>query len=489
MFPPTCAPLLVWRAGTLLKTKSMDIKTGGKRLRLPLFFAWMLLTACLVWNVYAQDVEQVSLGVGATEQVFYSFENGEVGRMSLSDWDLAFDVGLGAWQTAVRFNHVRLISHPGGALQEVSLYRVDGRDNLKDEATWTPLHDESTSWDYSAFTPKDLPMVDDYGWGIYDSGTHNINGKEDRYYVLRYKDADGETQEEKCLQLAGLVFEADRTQQYIFSYATLHPDGMLGSPTQVAISRADYATKNFVYLSLDGNGAHAGEVRDLEPPKNAWDIVFTRYETAATMEGVTMHVPSIGVLLNNGMEATKQVLVQGTPAIPADADFSGDRDVIGYDWKVFDHNTLAYTLVSDRVYFVRRPSTTQRPTSDIWWLAFTDFVDVPGPTTISFKKMLYEDPNAGMLRKDIVRPRSFFSPPVGVYPNPFIRGDDQWLSVGGYQETTLPCFFRILDQTGRQVQGPTACHAAFLVPDGLPVGTYLITFGEGGLGRQRFIIK
>jgi hypothetical protein len=114
---------------------------------------------------------------------------------------------------------------------------------------------------------------------------------------------------------------------------------------------------NYVWYSF----ASGGSVVNLEPPENAYDLLFTQYTTLLyTSLGEAYPYLVTGVLLNrNGVEAVKDsthnfstVTLQDVMNTPLTASL----DAIGYDWKTFNFDAGSYTVRTNIFYVIRDKS-------------------------------------------------------------------------------------------------------------------------------------
>lgn len=118
---------------------------------------------------------------------------------------------------------------------------------------------------------------------------------------------------------------------------------------------------SLMYFSFSNNGT----VVQQAPPADDWDFVFTKYTHVYFDEPVGSpyrYYPVTGALLNIWNQTSGSVMkldsvpnyvpfdqfkydnVQGMP-------FSGNADVIGFDWKYYDFNNSQYFITPD-LYFV-----------------------------------------------------------------------------------------------------------------------------------------
>jgi hypothetical protein len=106
----------------------------------------------------------------------------------------------------------------------------------------------------------------------------------------------------------------------------------------------------YSYLSFD-NG---GKLVDAEPAKDTWDLVFTRY-SYVFYDPYYLPYIVVGALSN---PQTVECYVDSTVSFEntllpdlKTQNFAATRDVIGYDWKLYDFTE--YKALPYRIYFVR----------------------------------------------------------------------------------------------------------------------------------------
>jgi hypothetical protein len=141
----------------------------------------------------------------------------------------------------------------------------------------------------------------------------------------------------------------------------------LNGAVQVLTVNKD-STYNFTFVSLQ----NTGEIISVEPPKATWDLVFTQYTHI-------FHQPPTPYLVTGCLQNTWQTgSVMDTVSAFENIDYnfaasrtlSGHRDVIGYNWKVF--NGTEFTIVPQRNYIIRDSE------GFFYKLRFTDFYDDNG---------------------------------------------------------------------------------------------------------------
>ena len=174
----------------------------------------------------------------------------------------------------------------------------------------------------------------DYGWGVYNSQTHDVIG--DSLFVIKLNDGS--------LKKIFIEKRAAMSNSFSIQYGDID-----GAGETKEISCNSYASKNFIYFSLT-----TGEVLDNEPDSESWDIVFTKYHDESIPYIVT------GVLTNMDREAAEVRNMDPDEADPSDAKFTTDISVIGSDWKSFDMGSFSYVIEPDLTYFVKSGDNTYK---------------------------------------------------------------------------------------------------------------------------------
>lgn len=167
------------------------------------------------------------------------------------------------------------------------------------------------------------------------------------YLIERGLDPDGNS-----LGFVQLVFDSLKHGTYYFRFAGL--DGL----SQHSATVTKDSTVNYIWYSFSGGGS----VKNLEPKKDSYDLLFTQYSTLLfTSEGAAYPYIVTGVLLNrNGIVAAikdsildfNAVTLSNVNSLP----LSSALDVIGYDWKSFSFNSGGYTVRTGIFYVIRDKS-------------------------------------------------------------------------------------------------------------------------------------
>ncbi|MFA5574028.1 MAG: T9SS type A sorting domain-containing protein [Brumimicrobium sp.] len=298
--------------------------------------------------------EAVTVSIEGNKVAWYSLENGEKGNNDAAGWDIAFD--LKAQDAAIRTNDaygVSLYEFPGGFAEW---------DNITEQNTTglTPLYNSDTIWRTGAFNQIKDPFFPqplfDYGWGTYDSGTHNVIGY--RVFIIErtgvYK---------KKIKIDEM--ESSGGGRYRFTIADI--DG--SNELNLVLEKSDYGNQQFAYYNIETNTFPAHEVA----PKDEWDLYFTKYQTIVTHPtyGSMMYPAPAGILTNENVQSVK---VEGVNVATYNdywgKNFSPNINIIGWEWCGYNFGvggTHTFNPAPDEMYFVKAVN------GDVWKLVFTGY--------------------------------------------------------------------------------------------------------------------
>jgi hypothetical protein len=290
--------------------------------------------------MYSQQT--VSMGPGYIYDVFYSLEDGVIDFVERDDWDLAFftDPMSGGIITNCGTsleNHVRLWAYPNG--DSTAWMNID----TNGLAGWPLLYNGEDSWENGAFNRNALGSPD-YGWGVKDAATGNING--DSIFIIQL--ADG-TYKQLWIQK-----KITAENKYKIRWADIDNT----SEDHETLNIDNYLGMNFAYFDFE-----SGSLFDREPETDEWDLLFTRYHA---LQEVGVHYLVAGVLSN--------VNTPGNRFYPVSIDFNDwflqplepTKATIGWDWKWFSFAT-GWNIEDSMLYFI------QSPNGNVYKLYFTDF--------------------------------------------------------------------------------------------------------------------
>ena len=271
-----------------------------------------------------ERTESVTLSAGYANDVYYSFTTGVVATTPRASWDIAFSV-------STRSSSI-LINESAGV--ELKVYPNTttwpaGAVDITNYANWTSLRNSNTDWEEGAFNANATGHPN-YGWGIYDMNTHNIDGA--AVYIIKLRNGS--------FKKIMIEKKYSSLQKYSFRYANVDGTG------EVAVSDLILSNSkaNYVYYDLSTNTR-----LDREPDASTWDLLFTKWED------INNNQPYIvtGVLQNIGVKAID--ITTSTPATVTytNDQFVSDINTIGYDWKLFNNSTYTYDVATNRVFIVK----------------------------------------------------------------------------------------------------------------------------------------
>lgn len=343
-------------------------------------------------SAMAQTTDSIQAGGSYANDVYYSFETGQVKEVTNSDWQLAFSIGN--FNVAVRANTTTGSTKNG----QVAMYEMPDTDTTQWAAfdttnyktTWALLNNSDEDWGGGALNQNSLSQFD-YGWGEYNSSTHTISGH--RLYLAIVTSG--------ASTLYKKVWVLNKTMG-TWNVRIANLDGT--DSHDLVMASTSYSTKNFVYVSLV-----TSSIVDREPANTAWDFILTRY---AALQATTppVYYPSVGILTNVGVTVSEVRGLEETTTTLADtATFSENISTIGADWKQLNNSTFAFYAADSLSYFVKNQS------GDIWKLVFTNFTSGSSPSgtgrAVFNKTKVFSKPFTGLNNVSSI---STFT----VYPNP-----------------------------------------------------------------------
>lgn len=322
-------------------------------------------------HIQAQEEQNVSMGAGYVDEVFFSLKNGIVKTAPRNTWDIAFYTQ--AFSAGIIINDgagVALYAYPKAGADGWNDFDTTGM------STWTPLFNNTTSWEEGAFN-RNASGHPDYGWGVYNMNSHDVNG--DSLFLI--KPIDG------VYRKLNIVKKMSSQNKYIIRYANL--DGTNDNTDTLDVS--PYINRlNMAFSFTTG-------IVDREPLMVEWDLLFTRYY--ALVQNTPYPV--------NGVLQKPQISVaQVENVAPGFTDFAGmtflsDADVIGHDWKTINMQTFQWEISDSLAYFIKAQD------SAVYKLVFDGFSGGSSGTT-TFSLQLLEPSSIGFSQIQGVK----------VYPNP-----------------------------------------------------------------------
>lgn len=301
-----------------------------------------LLTSCekkekaIILPPISADIRPGTVNIGEQyeTQIFYDFESNKVVESNSFDaWDLSFEASKTGY-------HVWM----NGGL-DIYIYNTHTTDLAA--LTELPAGISPSSWGYD--DPggyADSTAVGD--WRNKGDGT-----SKNEVYIVKLHDT--------AYRKFSIV-SADE-DKYVIRWARLN-----ATTTQtITLNKND--AYNFIYFSFNRG------IVVPEPPKNDWDIVFTRYRHIYKELDNYPYVLN-GVLSNPAGVAVAADSIHTFDNITAEVAASSlkttARDIIGFDWKVYDFGAAKYIINSRKNYIV------QSRNGMVFKLRFTGFYNKGG---------------------------------------------------------------------------------------------------------------
>ena len=197
--------------------------------------------------------------------------------------------------------------------------------------TWDQLYNSTLTWDEGAFNDNSTQHPD-YGWGIYNSNSHDVIG--DSVYILKLQDGN----------VIQLLIEKKNSvaNTYYIQFANLDGTGL----TKKQLDINPFTGKNLVYYSFTNN-----ELIDREPAKTDWDFVLTKYNDPS-FDYYTV----TGFLLNEGVQACAFDAIDKESAYAAALSdttiFTDSIAVIGKSFSSFEGYSIL--PVETRAFFIKQ---------------------------------------------------------------------------------------------------------------------------------------
>jgi hypothetical protein len=403
----------------------------------------VLIVLCLMaftGQVFATTgPDSVSMNPGYTHEIYYSMANGPVSSGPRNTWDIAFRTNI--MSSSILINDgmgVVLYTYPNGDSADYSsTWDTSGM------IAWTPLFNDPEDWENGAFS-RNATGHPDYGWGVYNSITHNLGG--DSCFVIKTRNAG--------LKKIWIVKKLSSQNTYIFRFANI--DG--SNPQEVTLNCGTYNTRDFVGYDLEANA-----VADFQPDKSSWDLLFTKYMSVQP-DGTPY--PVTGVLNNDGVKSNEFWQVNTSFMNWASVEFDSTRSPIGWDWKYFDMGVFSFFVEDSLVYFVKGLS------GDVSKLVFTKFA---GSSTGKIVFNVETVSAAGILQSGDAKAQ------FSVFPNPA----SGYTTYNVQVSKAVNAAIRILDMTGKVMHtesvtmNPAQSSTGRINLENMPSGLYLLEFIAG----------
>ena len=382
--------------------------------------------------------DTIYMGASYINEVYYSMASGNKGAVNRKQWDIAFRANrMSASILTNDASAVELYAYPKSdtsgwaSMDTVGIY------------AWKKMVNSTTDWEEGAFC-RNQKGHPDYGWGKYNSSTHNVLG--DSLFIIKLR--NGSFRKLRILE----KFSSDNI--FGFRYANLDGTG----DTTVMLDCKPYSTKNFVGYSIATK-----QLIDFEPVvSNQWDLLFTKYMYTYP-DGVLY--PVTGVLSNYDVKVNTFKHVPLNYQLWDEATMDSTRSPIGWEWKKLNAS-YTYDIVDSTVYFV------QDKAGNIHKLVFKEFAGGTTGRIVLQKEMI------SALGIDEIVTLDFN---VAVYPNPVREVMNLVINPGKSESTVIS----LLDISGRKVfsnkyELPTETLSSLRIPvSGIQSGMYIVVIQCG----------
>lgn len=289
-------------------------------------------------------------------QIYYSLEQDSVVSVNLLDaWDIGFESGVSGYHIIINSGNQLAIANMG-AIDINSILEIPDNPN----------------WIYDA-SSGNLDSTAIGNWIDLSVIPHSFSNQ---VFILARN--------------SGQVYVPEKKIKFIDwdeqSYTLLLADISSQSADTFIIKKNNQV--NFTKVSVT-NGI---EIKNIEPDKNKWDLLFTQYGTILyTDAGTPVQYLVRGVIINSyRVSVAKTLTANENDFYKLDSTsteslfFFKTWDIIGYNWKdvyINESGTSAeYVTLPNKVYFVRYPDET------IYKLRFLDFYNTEGkPGYIGFE--------------------------------------------------------------------------------------------------------
>jgi len=296
----------------------------------------MLVSGFFFLTINANPVtpnDSINTGSNNSEMIYYQLSTGNKTTVSNTDWHMAITVRPTEFPASPLGGTTIRINEANG----VHAYYVPNADaasfnNLDTTGwqSWTKLHDSDTKIDEGALNSNRGQNIFDFGWGTYNSITHNVTG--DSLYLIELPNGGLKK---------FLVTNLDKDTAFNLVYANVDNSDM----QNVHIGKSAYSGKQFVYMDMISH-----IIRDKEPLAANWDLQFLKYAATDVLPDTVY--PVVGVWVNKNTAVGKAQGVDVADNYYAGT-YSTNLNSIGWNWKQYDNQNNAYTVTDSLAYFIQ----------------------------------------------------------------------------------------------------------------------------------------
>ncbi len=270
-----------------------------------------------------QTTASVYLESGYKYQIFYDLEsNAEVAQNLKTSWDLGFECGSDGYHIKLNSSKKMKVWASG----DTNFSAVQSRSGAK----WI--------WD-NPNGSMDSTAIGEWG----ERNGNDIVSKSQVFILDLGLDLEEDVIGFKKMQILGL-----ENNQYTIKIADLSGENQF---IKIIPKDNEY---NFMFLSLGDKG----EIVTIEPPKDDWDLVFTRYtNTFYDDANNPLAYVVTGILINSNATSVHKDTVIGFEDINLEIakgfEYEYDRNSIGYDWKTYNHDEGGYIMHPEKNYLIK----------------------------------------------------------------------------------------------------------------------------------------
>ncbi|WP_312090001.1 T9SS type A sorting domain-containing protein [Chryseobacterium sp.] len=398
----------------------------------------------------------MSMGNGYQNRVFFDLSSNTSISQAADTWDIAF-YRNNAMDKGIKVNDAK----------NITVYQTSATPSSFD----TVLPSQKSSWGSPIYNPDQTTRIQDgvfdsatlipagnlnFGWGTYDTATHKVLGQV--VFVLDY----GNESYYK-------FFINEFSGGYTFKYAQWNGTSWNATQTKTLANGTDDAFFN--YFSF----ATGDKVNNLEPQKNNWDFMFTRYYTNYTYPGGAQMYKMAGVIQNPSISIAKvqpETQATSTATLPASTSFSNIITSVGHSWK-----PATGAPYSDVVYYVKQGSDYYR----------MYFITNEGIATgnMYFK---YKNITSTLGVKEIGKAANF-----GIYPNPTTADKKVTVLFDVKEKSDSKGNIEVFDMNGRKVYSSeltnnTGFYKQDISLSHLTSGNYLVKITYAGKTETKKLI-
>jgi hypothetical protein len=267
------------------------------------------------------------VGPSYINQVYFQLSSANTVSNDHTKWDLAFESTANGYHIWINGGNQCLAANLGSASAFNSIKDTTGAYWRWDTPSWNADSTAIGNWTIfssppsSSSNPINTHFLDYRVEGVSESGVYIIDrgpafASTDRFWKI--------------------IFTGVSETAYSIQYAKL--DG--SSLDSMTINKN--SNYNYIYFSFDNNGQIVNE----EPPKNNWDLLFTRYRfifyhptIPYLVEGVLINPYNTRVSVDS-TEAFGDINYQFAKTLT----YTTARDCIGWDWKTYTFSAGHYTV-------------------------------------------------------------------------------------------------------------------------------------------------